>query len=188
MSDSATRPQPEPATYTGDASRDAERALLRHLAATLAYRAAKVLRDAPPELAAFALDARTRTPVQIVAHLGDLMDWAIELVRGQYVWRAGGSSDWEAEVSRFFDRLTTLDALLAERAPGYPATTIIQGPLADALTHVGQLAMLRGVMGAPVRPESYARAEIVAGRVGMEQAKTGREFDGDASARKDGRD
>jgi len=60
---------------------------------------------------------------------------------------------------------------------------LIQGPLADALTHVGQLAMLRGAAGAPVRPESYARADIVAGRVGMDQAPAGREFDGDASAR-----
>lgn len=176
--------QPAASSYTNDAARDAERALLRHLVATLAYRAAKVLRDAPPAFAVYGIDARTRAPVRIVAHLGDLMDWAIELVRGQYLWRAAGSDDWDAEVARFFDRLATLDALLADGAPGYPAETIVQGPLADALTHVGQLAMLRGAMGAPVRPESYARAEIVAGRVGIEQAKPGREFDGDASERK----
>ena len=164
-----------------DTQQATQRAMLRHLVATLAYRAAKVLRDAPPELGTFALSAHTRPPVRIVAHMGDLMDWAIELVRGQYVWRASGSDDWDAEVARFFDRLATLDALLAAGPVGYPAETIVQGPLADALTHVGQLAMLRGAMGAPIRPESYARAEIVAGRVGMEQAKPGREFDGDAS-------
>ena len=61
---------------------------------------------------------------------------------------------------------------------------IIQGPLADTLTHTGQLAMLRGMAGAPVKPESYARAAIVPGRVGLDQAPPGREFDGDASARK----
>ena len=59
---------------------------------------------------------------------------------------------------------------------------LIQGPLADALTHVGQLAMLRGMVGAPVRPESFTGAEIVAGRISVDQAPPGREFDGDASA------
>jgi hypothetical protein len=172
------------AALTPDHEREAQRALLRHLVATLAYRAAKVLRDAPPALGTYTVNAHTRAPVRIVAHMGDLMDWAIELVRGQYVWRAAGSDDWEAEVARFFDRLTTLDTLLAAGPMGYPAETIVQGPLADALTHVGQLALLRGAMGAPVRPESYARAEIVAGRVGLEQAKPGKEFDGDASERK----
>jgi hypothetical protein len=61
---------------------------------------------------------------------------------------------------------------------------LIQGPLADALTHVGQLAMLRGMAGVPVRPESYPRAEIVVGRVGIDQAAPRAEFDGDASARR----
>ena len=66
------------------------------------------------------------------------------------------------------------------RAPG-AAEKLIQGPLADALTHVGQLAMLRGMAGAPVRPESFARATVTPGRVGPDQAPPGREFDGDAS-------
>ena len=116
-----------------------QRALLRHMLATLAYRAAKVLRDAPPGF---------------------------------------------GEVNRFFDGLATLDGLLASDVPmGYSPHIIIQGPLADALTHVGQLALLRGVAGSPVRPESYARAEITAGRVGRDQAASKLEFDGDASGR-----
>jgi hypothetical protein len=174
-----------PAAFTNAAGEsDAPtRAVLRHVAATLAYRAAKVLRDAPPALATFALTPQTRSPVQIVAHMGDLLDWAIEMVRGRYHWSANGSDDWDAEVARFFDRLATLDALLASPPTAFSAEMMIQGPLADALTHVGQLAMLRGAMGAPVRPESYAKAEIVAGRVGREQAGAKREFDGDASRR-----
>jgi len=160
------------------------RALLRHLLATLAYRAAKVLREAPPDFARFSAGAGTRTPVQIVAHMGDLMGWATRLARGEYRWQAEGGDDWHQEVHRFFDGMAALDRLIAsEVLPGNSADLLIQGPLADALTHVGQLAMLRGRMGAPIRPESYARAEIVAGRVGMEQAAPGREFDGDASAR-----
>ena len=158
------------------------RAVVRHLAATLAYRAAKVLRDAPPGFAQASFGDSTRTPAAIVAHLADLMAWAITLTRGAYVWKAEGSGDWQTEVARFFDNLATLDRELASSTADVSIEKLIQGPLADALTHVGQLAMLRGMAGVPVRPESYARAEIVAGRVGLEQAPPGREFDGDASA------
>lgn len=163
---------------------DATHAMLRHLAATLAYRAAKVLRDAPAGFASFSGGPALRFPVQILAHMGDLMAWATRLAKGEYRWEAGGSDDWNAELRRFFNELAALDAVLASDAPlGNAAELLIQGPLADALTHVGQLAMLRSAAGAPVRPESYARAQIVAGRVGLEQAAPGREFDGDASAR-----
>lgn len=162
---------------------EATRAVLRHVAATLAYRAAKVLRDVPPGFAHAGFGPSTRRPVQIVAHMADLMVWALTLARGDYVWKAGGCSDWTTEVERFFAGLAALDRALATDALSDSAVEkLVQGPLADALTHVGQLALLRGMSGAPVRPESYARAEIVAGRVGMEQAPAAREFDGDASA------
>jgi hypothetical protein len=158
------------------------RAVVRHLTATLAYRAAKVLRDAPPGFVHASFGDSTRKPVAIVAHLADLMAWAISLTRGAYVWKAEGTADWQTEVGRFFGNLATLDRELATSTADVSIEKLIQGPLADALTHVGQLAMLRGMAGVPVRPESYARAEIVAGRVGLEQAPPGREFDGDASA------
>jgi len=159
--------------------------MIRHLLATLAYRAAKVLRHAPPGFATFSASAATRQPIQIVAHMGDLMAWALSVTDGQSIWKPAGGDDWNTEVQRFFEGMQTLDARLAA-APIADADSqkLISGPLADALTHVGQLAMLRGLAGAPVRPESYARAEIVAGRVGLDQAPPGREFDGDASARR----
>ena len=159
------------------------RVVLRHVAATLAYRAAKVLRDAPAGFSHASFGGSTRHPVQIVAHLADLMAWGITIARGDQVWKAEGSDDWGVEVPRFFDNLATLDRELAsEQFAGSPEQ-LIQGPLADALTHVGQLAMLRGMAGAPVRPESYARASISPGRVGLDQEPPKREFDGDASAR-----
>ncbi|MBA2306367.1 MAG: hypothetical protein H0W08_27575 [Acidobacteria bacterium] len=95
---------------------------------------------------------------------------------------SGGSDDWNVEVTRFFDQLAALDRELESLAAG-AVEPLIQGPLADALTHVGRLAMLMGMAGLPVRPESYPRAEIVVGRTGGEQAAPEREFDGDASAR-----
>jgi hypothetical protein len=115
--------------------------------------------------------------------MADLMTWGISLARGDYVWKAEGSDDWDVEVRRFFDQLAVLDSEFSGEGPfAGSVDKLIQGPLADALTHIGQLAMLRGMAGLPVRPESYARAQIVPGRVGMEQAPPGKEFDGDASA------
>ena len=164
---------------------DTTRALLRHLAATLAYRASKALRDAPPGFADFSIGPNSRTPVQILAHLADLMAWAARMAQGEFVWRADGSGDWDKELRRFFDGLASLDSALASDAAleQRMVESLIQGPLADALTHVGQLTMLRGAAGAAIRPESYPRAQIVAGRVGFDQATPGYEFDGDASAR-----
>ena len=159
--------------------------VLRQLAATLAYRAAKVLRDVPADFARQSFGSSTRQPVQVVAHLADLMAWGVSMAGGGKEWKADGGDDWATEVDRFFRGLAALDAALA--AEGSFAGSIdklIPGPLADALTHVGQLAMLRGMAGAPVRPESYARATIVAGRVGLDQPPPGFEFDGDASARR----
>lgn len=158
---------------------------LRQLAATLAYRAAKVLRDVPPPFAEFTCGESTRTPVRIVAHMGDLMAWAVTIAAGDIKWNAGGSNEWDREVARFFDGLAALDRALAADGPFKGSVDkLIQGPLADALTHVGQLALLRGMAGVPIKPESYARAKIETGRVGRDQAAPGYEFDGDASIRK----
>jgi hypothetical protein len=160
-------------------------AAVRHLVATIAYRAAKVLRDAPVDFGGMSVGNQSRSPVQIVAHMADLMAWALTLARGEYVWAAGGSDNWSIEVARFYSGLEALDQQLAAVEPSKESLEkLIQGPLADALTHIGQLAMLRGIAGAALRPESYAKAEIVIGRVGPEQAAPKREFDGDASARK----
>ena len=166
------------------ATTDPSRIVLRQLAATLAYRAAKVLRDAPAGFDQQTFGSSTRQPVRIVGHMADLMNWGVSLAAGGKEWKAEGSDDWEKEVGRFFDGLAALDAAIAADGPfAGSIVKLIQGPLADAFTHVGQLSMLRGMAGAPVRPESYARATIVVGRVGLEQPLPGFEFDGDASAK-----
>ena len=158
---------------------------VRQLAATLAYRAAKVLRDVPASFPQHSFGDVTRRPVRIVAHMADLMAWGASIASGGFDWKPDGSDDWDREVKRFFDGLALLDASLAAEGPfNGSVEQLIQGPLADALTHVGQLSMLRGMAGAPVRPESYAKAAITVGRVGLDQPPPGREFDGDASVRR----
>lgn len=164
-----------------NASADA-RQLLRHTVATLAYRATKALRDFPLAAVDVRVSPLTRTPLELVSHLGDLLEWGERLAHGDPSWRPDPAPTWEAATARFFRGLEALDAAVAAAAPASrPLEQIFQGPIADALTHVGQLALLRGMHGAAVRPESYARAEIRVGRVGSDQTAPRAEFDGDAS-------
>ena len=150
---------------------------LRHTIATLAYRGGKAVRGAPAEFATFRVREGSRSAGEILAHIGDLLDWAASLVEGTERWRDSTAQTWDRDVARFFEGLRRLDALLAGKAPAYDAQRLFQGPIADALTHIGQIALLRRLAGAPVRGENYHRAEIVAGRVGPEQAAPRREFD-----------
>ena len=157
---------------------DPARQLLRHALATLAYRGGKVVRGAPDSFADFRASDKTRTPGQILAHIGDLLDWALSIARGNQQWRESQPLAWKDEVRRFFAGLEALDKhLSSESGPLESAAKLFQGPVADALTHVGQIAMLRRLAGAPVRGENYFVADIAAGRVGAEQPAPRREFD-----------
>jgi hypothetical protein len=157
---------------------DGKREMLRHALATVAYRAGKTLRDPAPGFADFRAGPSSRSAVEILAHVGDLFDWALEMARGQEVWRDSVPLAWEREVERFHATLARLDGYLASEEPlGSPAEQLFQGPIADALTHVGQIGMLRRLAGAPVRGENYAKARIAIGRIGPDQAPPKREFD-----------
>jgi hypothetical protein len=151
--------------------------LLRHVLATIAYRGAKAIRGAPPGFAGFRVWATSRTPLDILAHVGDLFDWARSAVQGQMRWAATPPRDWDSEVTRFFTTLAALDEAMRVTRVAYPAERLFQGPLADALTHVGQLTMLRRAAGSPVRGEDYYAAEIAAGQVTGEQPAPRFEFD-----------
>jgi hypothetical protein len=152
--------------------------LLRHTVATLAYRAGKALRTAPADFAGYRASADSRTPAEILAHMGDLFDWAIRICDGSREWRDSPALAWDAAVTRFFAALEAFDQRLSSDTPlGYPAEKLFQGPIADALTHVGQIAMLRRLAGCKVRGENYFAAKIEVGRVGVEQAAGVIEFE-----------
>jgi hypothetical protein len=154
------------------------REFLRHTIATLAYRGGKAVTNAPPQFAVFQAAADSRPAGAILAHIGDLLDWALHIASGAPVFNEHPTQSWEADVARFFASLQALDSFLASDAPlGCPAEQIFQAPIADALTHVGQIALLRRLAGAPVRGENYFKAEIVVGRVGKEQSAKRSEFD-----------
>jgi hypothetical protein len=157
---------------------DSVRQFLRHTLAAVAYRAAKPLRDAPESFATFQSCETARIPVKILAHIGDLFDWALSIAQGKQSWRDSEPLPWSAEVERFYVTIRKFDDYLASNQPlhGTPEK-LFQGPIADALSHIGQLAMLRRLSSAPIKGENYYQAEMVSGRLGPDQPIARREFD-----------
>jgi len=154
------------------------RDLLRHSLATIAYRCGKIVRDAPQGYVNFQAGQSCRTPVQLLGHIGDLFDWALSMAKGQPAWHDSVPLSWPDEVQRFFDLLKRFDDYLAgpEQLHASPEK-LFQGPIADALNHVGQLAILRRISGVPIRGENYYTADIASGRVGKDQPAPKFEFD-----------
>ena len=144
----------------------ARRTLLRHALATLAYRGAKAFRDAPPGFADVRAGPGSRSAGEILAHIGDLLDWGVSLAGGHHAWKEAPVLPWAEGVARFHTSLERFDSVLAgPDGLGFSAEQLFQGPIADAFTHVGQISLLRRLASAPVKGENYAKADIAAGRV-----------------------
>jgi hypothetical protein len=159
-------------------NQDSKRELLRHTVATVAYRGGKAVRAADDSFASFKASETTRTPAQILAHVGDLFDWALSIAQGNETWQNSEPLEWSQEIDRFHAALKSFDDYLASDSDlSDSCERLFQGPVADALTHVGQLAMLRRLAGVPMKGENYSRAKIETGRVGADQEKPKREFD-----------
>lgn len=153
------------------------RELLRHTVATVAYRAGKVLQDAPESFANFQAADSARTPVQLVAHMGDLFDWALSIAKGKQVWRDSKPLPWAQEVARFFETLQRFDDYLCGPEELHASVErLFQGPISDSVNHIGQLALLRRLAGVPIRAENYYQADVAVGRVGREQKAPKGEF------------
>jgi hypothetical protein len=108
--------------------------------------------------------------------MGDLLDWALSIANGREVWHDSAPLPWDQEVARFFAALAAFDQRIAEGPLPASMDRLFQGPVADALTHVGQIAMLRRMAGCACRGENYYVADIAVGRVGIEQSAPRKEF------------
>jgi hypothetical protein len=147
-----------------DMTLDSKRKVLRHMVATVAYRGGIAITDAPENFTSFRAHETTRTPGEILAHIGDLLEGSLHLVKGEMVYLTSTPLPWNDEVTRFFSAVKAFDSYLASEAPlACPVEKLVQGPVGDALTHVGQIVMLRRMAGAPIRSAAYFTAEIVAG-------------------------
>ena len=150
-------------------SLDLKREVLRHMVATVAYRGGLAVVDAPENFAVFRAHETTRTPGEILAHIGDLLEGSLHLVKGEMVYLTSAPLPWKEEVTRFFAAVKAFDSYLASEGPlACPVEKLVQGPVGDALTYVGQLVMLRRMAGAPIRSGAYFTAEIVAGEITAE--------------------
>lgn len=145
---------------------DLKRALLRHLVAALTFRAKIAVSGAPENFSGFKIEQGVRTPAEILAHLGDLLEGSHFLMKGEMVYLDSAPKSWKEDSKRFFAAAARFDSFLASDAElRQPIEKIVQGPIADALTHVGQIVMLRRAAGSPVQSEAYFAAEIVPGKI-----------------------
>jgi len=154
------------------------RDLLRHIIATVAYRGGKAIRNAPVNFAEFKIGKTTKTPLQILSHIGDLYDWALSQAKGEETWNDSDTLEWKDETERFFLSIERFDNFLASGSKlDVEIETLFQGPIADSLTHIGQIAMLRRLADSPIKGEKYVKAKVTIGRVGNDQEDPLYEFD-----------
>jgi hypothetical protein len=155
---------------SGDSREAHERALLRHFLAALAYRTQKALRGAPDDFAAFDAGGACRTPAQLVRHMTSVLGYARTFFVGGRYW-PDPEPDFASEVRRFHAMVEDVAGHL-DRGDALTGTTpaqLLQGPFADAMTHAGQLALLRRLAGSPVPPENFIVARIDPGNLGPDQ-------------------
>lgn len=149
---------------------DDKRALLKHFLAALAYRTQKALRDAPPEFAAFRSSPKTRSPLELIRHMDSVLGYARTFfIGGSY--RAPDLPDFHVAVSHFHETLSDLARHIEAGTEfrGITAEILLQGPFSDAMTHAGQLALLRRLAGCPVPPENFIYADINPANLGPDQ-------------------
>jgi len=149
---------------------DQKRELLRHFLAALAYRTQKALRGAPASFGSFQAGHQVRTPARLVRHMTGVLGYARTfLIGGSY--RPEPLPDLDAEATRFHAMLEDLAQHLERGTPlrGVSPEQMLQGPFADAMTHAGQLALLRRLAGSPVPPENFVLAAIDPGNLGPDQ-------------------
>jgi hypothetical protein len=159
-------------------SSDPVRQFLRHTVATAAYRAKKPLSNAPESFATFESCDTTRTPIKILSHISDLFDWGLSIAQGKQAWHDSKPNSWPNEVTRFYAAIKKFDDYLASNEPLHASPEkLFQGPIADALNHIGQLAFLRRLANAPIKGENYYQADIITGRLGPDQPPPHQEFD-----------
>jgi hypothetical protein len=142
----------------------------RHTLATIAYRAGHSIRTAPQSFAEFKAGASSKTPLELVAHMTDLLDWSLTELKGESDWHERPPTNWETDVARFYDSLKKLDGYAAA---GHPTKTdlmrLFQGPMVGCFVYIGRIDMLRRRHGSPVKREIFFEADIVIGRVGPQQ-------------------
>ena len=155
------------------------RDVLRHFLAALAYRLQTAVRGAPAGFGDFDAGHGVRPPAAIVRHMTHVLRYAHRRFAPAADVEAPPELPFADEVTRFHETLAVVDRDLAELLDEVDEDVVLrllQGPLVDAMTHVGQLAMLRRMAGAPIPGQSFSAADVEIGRVGADQSPPRRSF------------
>lgn len=149
---------------------DEQRNLVRHFLAALAYRTQKALRDAPPEFAEFRVAPLVRTPHELIRHMDGVLGSARSYFIGG-IYEVPYFPEFSEAVAHFHETLTDLAHHLEIGTELHEITLerVLQGPCSDAMSHAGQIAMLRRLAGSPVPPENFIFAAVSADNLGPEQ-------------------
>jgi hypothetical protein len=148
------------------------RDLLKHFLAAIAYRTQKALRGAAPGFADFRASPTSRTPHELLWHMTGLIGYARTMFHGGF-FEPPRLSSFQGEVARFHTMLEALRGDLDNLSLSASITDaqLLHGPLADTMTHVGQLAFLRRLSGSPVASENFIFASISAANLSANQAE-----------------
>ncbi len=155
----------------------AKNELVRHLLATLVYRTTKIIHDAPDGFSAVSIGNKVRSPEKVLGHINSLIQlsnrfWSPDKPVSMATRRKESDKrGWKLEVELFYEMAALFDETLIQYPSPrkYSPEKILQGPFMDAFTHVGQLALLRRMVGSPIKGESYWMADVKAGQVGPDQ-------------------
>jgi hypothetical protein len=147
-----------------------DRLFLKHCLASIAYHTQKAIRGAAPDYWSFSAGNQARTPEAILRHMTSVLGYARTFLTGG-TYRPDPLPSIEAEIDRFHQILENLSQLLDAGVPlkGITELQLLQGPLSDVLTHIGQLTLLRRLYGNPVPPENFIYADISAAQLGKDQ-------------------
>lgn len=141
---------------------DNQNELLIHTVKTIRYRFIRATQGASASFGEFRIGANTRLPKEIVNHMFDLVTKTISMLQhGHFGTPPPEQLNFQQEQERLLAALNDLQTGLS-RLPPEPAKAkkLLQGPMLDMVTHIGQLAMLNGLHGNKVPRESYFDARL----------------------------
>ncbi len=133
---------------------------IQHFLKVLSYRFEKAIHNAAESYPKHASGHGIRTPLELLGHMNGVLEFAISSLKNQ-PRRNIPEQSWQEQITLYYEKLKELNQLMQENS--FDTDTlerILQGPLADAMTHIGQLAMMRRLANSAIAGENYFAADM----------------------------
>ena len=139
--------------------------LLRHTLSTIKYRFEKSIAGSTENFGRFNLGEGSRSPIEIVNHMYHVLySTRIFLEEERFARKQPEELALLQEIERFSLELINIDkALHVFELPSNYAKRLLQGPLSDILTHIGQISMMQRLNGKSISGEDFSAAHIETG-------------------------